>query len=138
MISQNKSHPVVDRMIEMFGDWLIHRRAILEMEEICNQSAAEFSRIASDLGITPDTLDAFVRKGPHAADELPKLLDTLGIDDTDIARTQPQLLLDMQRVCAFCRRKGECNRDLDAHIAAENYEKYCENSDAIRLLKSHL
>ena len=138
MTLKNKPYPVVDRLIETVGDWLSHRRAIQEIEEICGNSAAEFSRIARDLGVTPDTLDAFVRKGPHAADELPKLLRELGIDEADLAKTHPQLLLDMQRVCAFCEHKGGCNKDLASHMAREKYEEYCENSQTIAAVKAEL
>ena len=136
MTLKEKPYPVVDRLIETIGDWFIHRRAIQEIEEICGNSAAEFSRIAHDLGVTPDTLDAFVRKGPHAADELPKLLKELGIDEAALAKTQPQLLLDMQRVCAFCQDKGVCNKNLASHTSKEKYEEYCENAQTIAAVKS--
>ena len=135
MTSENRSYPIIDRLIETVGDWFIHRRAIHEIEEFCGNGATEFSRIAHDLGVTADTLDAFVRKGPHAADQLLKLLKELGISEANLAKAHPQLLLDMQRVCAFCQQKGVCNKGLALHTVKQNYEKYCENAQTITAVK---
>jgi hypothetical protein len=40
----------------------------------------------------------------------------------------------MERVCALCGHKGECDRDLAAGTSAEHYEGYCLNADTIELL----
>ena len=72
-----------------------------------------------------------VRQGPHAADELPRLLKSLGIDEADLARTQPLVLRDMERVCAMCASKRQCDRDLAAGTSAEHYEEYCLNAPTI-------
>ena len=69
-----------------------------------------------------------------AADELPRLLKSLGIDETTLSRTQPVLQRDMIRVCAACRQKARCNADLDAGTLAQHYEEYCPNAPAIEEL----
>ena len=76
-------------------------------------------------------LEALVRQGPHAADELPKMLAALGIDQQDLARTEPLVLRDMERVCSLCNHKRQCDRDLAAGTAAAHYEEYCGNADTI-------
>src|SRR5229473_1553835 len=81
---------------------------------LVGDDGAEFSNIAHELCITPADLDTFVRQGPRAVDELPKLLTALGIDEEALSRTQPFLLRDMIRVCASCQQKHQCDRDLDA------------------------
>ena len=48
---------------------------------MCQFDAAEFGRIAHDLGVTSSDLDELVRQGPHKVDELPVLLKALGIDE---------------------------------------------------------
>ncbi len=123
-----KSYPLVDRVIDIFGDWLKHRREIREMREL---DAGEFARIAHELCVTPGDLDTFVRQGPHATSELPKLLKALGIDAETLARSQPLVLRDMERVCASCVRKAQCDRDLDAGTSDQHYEKYCLNASTI-------
>ena len=125
------SIPVVETLIHSFGDWLKHRR---ELSEIRQMDRSDFDRIASDLRVSPTDLDELVRQGPHAADELPKLLKVLGIDEAALARTQPLVLRDMERVCALCHNKRQCDRDLAAGTSAEHYEGYCLNAPTIELL----
>ena len=81
--------------------------------------------------MSPAELDEMVRHGPHAADELPVMLKALGIDEHRLARTETMLLRDMERVCALCRDKAKCDRDLIAGTAAEHYEDYCLNAPTI-------
>ena len=99
MSAQDHSPSVVERLTHTFSEWLRHRRELSEMRHL---NAAEFDRIASDLRLSPADLDELVRHGPHAADELPKLLQALGISQDDLARIEPMVLHDMERVCALC------------------------------------
>ena len=117
MTAQDHAYPRVELLINTFGDWLKHRR---ELNEIRQMDRSDFDRIAGDLRVSPNDLDELVRKGPHAADELPKLLKALGIDEAGLARTQPLVLRDMERVCALCHSKGQCDRDLAAGTALLN------------------
>jgi len=131
MAAQIKTYPIVENAINLFGDWLKHRQ---EMHELRDMNSGDFARIARDLSVSPAELDAIVRQGPHAADELPQLLKSLGIDETTLSRTQPVLQRDMIRVCAACRQKARCNADLDAGTLAQHYEEYCPNAPAIEEL----
>lgn len=128
MTAQSKPYPVVDYLINKFGDWLNHRR---ELGDVRQLDRTDFDRIAGDLRISSDDLDQLVRQGPHAADELPRMLKALGIDEADLARTEPLVLRDMERVCTLCRHKRQCDRELAAGTAAEHYETYCLNASTI-------
>ena len=128
MTVQEKPYPVVERIIDSFGDWLKHRREMKEMREM---DAVNFGQIASDLRISSADLEALVRQGPHAADELPKMLRALGIDQADLARTEPLVLRDMERVCSLCNHKRQCGHELSAGTAAAHYEEYCANAHTI-------
>ena len=131
MTSQIKSYPMVERAIDIFGDWLKHRQDLREIREL---GSGEFARIAQELCVTPADLDTLVRQGPHAADELPRLLKALGIDQMALSRTQPLMLRDMARVCASCTQKSRCDHDLDAGNSAQHYEEYCANAPTINAL----
>jgi hypothetical protein len=131
MATQIKNYPIVESAINLFGDWLRHQKEMRELREI---NDGDFTRIAQDLGCTPAELDTFVRRGPHASDELPKLLKSLGVDDATLSRTQPRLQRDMVRVCASCRQKTRCDHDLDAGTSAQHYAEYCPNAPAIEEL----
>ena len=128
MTVQEKPYPVVDLVIETFGDWLKHRRELKEMREM---DAASFDRIAGELRMSSTDLEALVRRGPHAADELPKMLAALGVDQDSLARSEPLVLRDMERVCSLCNHKRQCDRDLAAGTSAAHYEEYCGNADTI-------
>jgi len=128
MTVQEKPYPVVEFVIDTFGDWLKHRRELKEMREM---DAVNFGQIASDLRISCADLEALVRQGPHAADELPKMLRALGIDQADLARTEPLVLRDMERVCSLCNHKRQCSHELAAGTATAHYEEYCANAHTI-------
>jgi hypothetical protein len=131
MTAHSKPYPVFDNLITTFGDWLTHRRELNELRQL---NTSEFERIATELRVSPGDLTEMVRQGPHAADELPRLLEILGIDEEALARTQPMVLRDMERVCSLCAHKGECDRDLAAGTSAEHYAGYCLNASTIETL----
>jgi uncharacterized protein YjiS (DUF1127 family) len=128
MTTRTRTYPIVENAINLFGDWLKHQQEMREMREM---NSGDFARIVRDLSVSPAELDAVVRQGPHASDELPRLLKVLGIDEATLSRTQPALQRDMVRVCAACRQKALCNHDLDAGTLAQRYEEYCPNAPAI-------
>jgi hypothetical protein len=128
MTVQEHPYPRVELLINAFGDWLKHRSELKEMREM---DAANFGQIASELRISSADLAALVRRGSHAADELPKMLKALGIDRHALARAEPLVLRDMERVCARCNHKRQCDRDLAAGTSAEHYEDYCGNAPTI-------
>ncbi|MDF0584899.1 hypothetical protein [Bradyrhizobium yuanmingense] len=132
MSTATKPYPIVQDLIESFANWVKHRREINEMRQL---DRADFDRIANDLRIAPDDLEELVRHGRHAADELPKLLDQLGISTEALGRAQPLLLRDLERVCSFCNHKGQCDRDLADGTAAENYHGYCANASTLETLE---
>jgi len=131
MTANDTLYPRLELVINTFSDWLKHRREINEMRQLEN---ADLERIAGDLRISAGDLEELVRQGPHAADELPRLLKTLGIDESNLASAQPMLLRDMERVCALCGHKGQCDRDLVAGTSAEHYAEYCPNAPTIETL----
>jgi uncharacterized protein YjiS (DUF1127 family) len=131
MAARTKTYAIVENAINVFGDWLKHRQ---EMRELRDMNSGDFVRIARDLCVSPAELDAVVRQGPHASNELPRLLKSLGIDEASLSRTQPVLQRDMVRVCASCRQKARCDHDLDAGTSAQHYAEYCPNAPAIEEL----
>src|SRR5258708_4305901 len=130
MTAQNHPYPRVELLIDMFGDWLKHRRALSEIRQL---DTGEFDRIAGDLRVSPADLNNLVRQG-QGTDELAKLLDALGIDEEALARTEPMVLRDMERVCALCHHKRQCDRELAAGTSAEHYDGYCPNAPTVNSL----
>ena len=76
-----------------------------------------------------------MRQGPHKVEELPQLLKVLGIDEDALARAQPLVMRDLERVCALCRHKSECDHDIAEGSLAEHYEAYCGNKVTLDALE---
>lgn len=128
MTAQQESHRTLEFLIGKFVDWLKHRR---ELSEIRQMNRADIEAIATDLRVSPDDLDRLIDAGPHGADEMPQMLQALGIDAQKLAQAQPLMVRDMQRVCALCRDKAQCHGDIAAGKAAEHYKEYCPNAPSI-------
>jgi len=130
-MSEFKNYPVVESVIDLFTRWLERRR---EIAELCTCDAISREKIAIDLGVSPGELDQLIRRGPHAADELPKMMAAIGLDAKAIARAQPLVMRDLERVCALCEQKKQCDRDLAAGTAAQHYKEYCVNAETLAAL----
>ena len=73
-------HGIVQPILDAIGSWVKEfRQAIGVRGELANFREEEVAFIAKDMGMTPQELLFAVSKGPHAADELPKLLSALGV-----------------------------------------------------------
>ncbi|WP_454618172.1 hypothetical protein [Bradyrhizobium cenepequi] len=125
MRSAARTESIAGRLIGRLTDFLDRFRDIGEIRSL---SAAEVCSVAHDLRISPAQLETLVARGPHGADELPKMLKALGIDEDAIKREEPGVLHDMTRVCALCIEKSRCNRELEAGTAALHHRDYCANT----------
>ena len=137
MTAQHATYPTVEYLIDKFAAWLKHRR---ELSEIRRMNRTDFDLIAHDLRLSPGDLDRLVAAGQHSADEMPKMLKALGIDVAAIARAEPLLVRDMQRVCSLCHDKAHCHSELAAGTSADHYKDYCPNAptiDALGELANH-
>jgi len=74
------------------------------------------------------------REGPHAADELPKLLRALGVDPQKLASDDPAIMRSLERICISCGHKNQCQHDLAAGTAASYYRDYCPNAMSLDAL----
>jgi hypothetical protein len=131
MTAQHETYPTVEFWIGKFAGWIKHRR---ELNEVRRMNRTDFDLIARDLRVSPDDLDRLVGAGAHSADEMPKMLKALGIDVADLARAEPLMVRDMQRVCSLCRDKAHCHGELADGTAAQHYRDYCPNAPTIDAL----
>ncbi len=66
--------------------------------------------------------------------ELPHLLQAVGLDIHELGRTAPGLLREMHADCSTCRFADRCFADLCRGTAASRYFLYCPNADRIDAL----
>ncbi|MGH6924024.1 MAG: DUF6455 family protein [Propylenella sp.] len=115
--------------------WLRNwRDTCADIAELESLPAQELARIAVDVGLDPAGLCALTAKGRHAADLLPRRMQSLGIDPEEIEEREAATTRDLERVCAFCGSKRRCAHDLDAGLAG--LPSYCPNADTLRQLKA--
>jgi hypothetical protein len=115
-------------LMDRLTNWLQQRRDIGQLHQL---DAAEFARIAGELGLAPLELDTLVHRGPHAADEMPRMLRALGFKEESIAKIEAPQRQEMERACSLCQHKIACGKDLAANSVADHYESYCNNADTI-------
>jgi hypothetical protein len=135
MTANEKNYPIVEGLIDAFGDWLNHLRERGSNDQL---DARTFEDISRDLRLPQGEFRALTKLSSHSADELPKLLKVLGLDEADISRSEPGVLRDMERVCSQCLRKAQCNNDTKTGAAARDYEDYCSNAPTIQALGKSL
>ena len=111
------------------ADWVKrYREAIGVRSELANCGTEEVASLARDIGVSVEELNFAVRKGPHAADELARLLRALGVNPQKLPRQDPVAMRNLERVCIACSSKGECRHQLAAGTAAANYKSFCPNA----------
>ena len=91
----HEHHAVLDAI----AAWIKkYREAIGTQNELANCTPEQVAAIARDMGLSPGELRFMAAKGPHAADELPKLLRALGVDPQQLASKDPGKMRDLQRI----------------------------------------
>ncbi len=114
--------------------WRNHRNADFRFDSQCEQWAIE--RMAQDVGMSASELRTVARLGPEAADLLYGRMLVLEIDRSEVARSQPQTLRDMQRVCAHCDCRKQCARDLANDGSNPAWQRYCPNAETLQELSA--
>ena len=94
----------------------------------------EATRIAVDAGVTLPELEAVRHKGAAAAYPMYRRLASLGLDEKQIAREEPAVLNDLQRVCSVCVDKRTCLHELKADPGGKHWQDYCPNMPTFEAL----
>jgi hypothetical protein len=129
MSNTTPAHGIVEPIWDAIANWVKkYRDAVGLRGELANCSPEEVASMARDVGVSAEELKIFVNKGPHAADELPRLLRALGVDPLKLASDDPQTMRDLQRLCVTCGEKDQCRHELAAGATAGRYREYCPNA----------
>lgn len=97
----------------------------------------EVAAIARDLMVGPRDLLTLTRRGPDGARLLREMLKGLGVDPAALARQDPVVMRDLQRLCISCSYKRQCERDLAEGKLTDNYHDYCPNAYTLEMLFDH-
>jgi hypothetical protein len=122
-------------VFDAIANWIkTYRTAIGQQNELANCTPEVVASIARDIGVTPSELSFFTSKGPHAADELPRLLRALGVDPQKLTSEDSGTMRGLQRICITCGHKSQCQHDLARGTAASHYHDYCPNAISLEAL----
>jgi hypothetical protein len=122
-------------IFDAIARWVKNYRAQLETSRELAQCAPEdVAAMAQDLNISADDLKTLAHKSPDSARLLRRMLTALGIDERALAKQDPMVLRDLERLCVSCAHKRQCAHDLAAGTASAHYKEYCPNSYTLDML----
>jgi len=106
------------------------------LAEVDGLGASELSRVARDLNLNSPDLRILAGKWPDSADLLTQRLAALRLDEPTIARNEPAVLRDMERVCSNCAEKQHCSHDIDVNPTSVEWRTYCPNVATLDALEA--
>jgi hypothetical protein len=131
-MSEHSPHPDYESLQSLFSSiaaWAKRCQEILENAKgLADCGPDETARIAHELKLQPKELAMIAKKGPRAADLVRKMLAALEIDASELEHDDPATMRDLQRLCAMCADKRQCQYDLANGITARNFRDYCPNA----------
>ena len=123
------NYPAVEFVLNSIADWVSRYRAATGCTgDFGSCSPEEVNQIARDLGVSTKELRELASKGPHAADLVQKMLMALNVDPKVIAKSNPLVMRDLQRLCINCTDKKRCASELKNGTAAEHFHEFCPNA----------
>jgi len=118
--------------MRVFSNWIRRCRERAEIDRL-----GELDRLAQDIGVSTRDLEELVSLG-RDPEQLSEMLTALCIDKTALARSEPAVLQDMQRLCGLCEASGICRRALDSGTVATAYRNFCVNAPTLDALKAEM
>ncbi|MCB8820556.1 hypothetical protein [Microvirga rosea] len=117
-------------MMNAIANW----RAVRTAErELAGLDPEELRILAEDVGLSVDRLSQLTEHGVKGADELPLLMQALGIDPQTTSRMYPDVMRDMRIVCSSCQAASHCRRAIESGWAPV-VQRYCPNAVTIKAL----
>ncbi len=128
-------YPTVEFVLDAIAGWINKYRHVTGLRnEFGHCGPDDVMQIAKDLGVPASELRALAARGPGAADLLEKMLVALGVDPQSLAKTNPAVMRDLQRLCIVCSQKGRCEHQLADGTAAEHFHEFCPNAFTLNAL----
>jgi len=122
-------YPTVEFVLDAIAGWINkYRNMHSARDELEHCSPEDVMQIANDLGVSVSDLRGLAAKGPGAADTLQKMLFALSVDPQDVAKTDPAVMRDLQRLCVVCGQKRRCQHELARGTAADHFREFCPNA----------
>jgi hypothetical protein len=127
--TREQHYPAVEFVLDAIAGWINKYRHMHGVrDELGECSHEDVMRIAKDLGVPVSDLRGLAAKGARSADVLQKMLLALSVDPQALAKNDPAVMPDLQRLCIVCSQKGRCQHELAQGTAAEHFREFCPNA----------
>jgi len=117
------------------GWWRNWKQSRTTLFEIDGLEDAELSRVARDVGVNSSELRTLAGKWPDSADLLSQRLAALQLTEDAVARSEPGVLRDLQRVCTVCDEKQRCGHEIARDPSDPAWRGYCPNAETLDALE---
>jgi hypothetical protein len=131
--SELSGYPVVETVFGAIAGW-ITKYGNSGRRDLQHCDSNEVTRMASELGVTPDQLRDLSGKAPDSADSVQDMLAALDLDPKAVAKADPLVMRDLQRLCATCGNKKRCKHELATGSASGHFRDFCPNAYTLEAL----
>ena len=121
----------VRRLVHWWREWIYRRRTMADLDR-CGSAGVE--RVARDLAMGKADLCILAGKWPASLNFLSRRMEELKLDATEIARVEPDVIRDLQRVCSLCASQRKCRHDLVRNPSDPAWREYCPNASTLAAL----
>lgn len=108
-LQTNDDTKTVRRLVHWWRESIYRRRTMADLDR-CGSAGVE--RVARDLAMGKADLCILAGKWPASLNFLSRRMEELKLDATEIARVEPDVIRDLQRVCSLCASQRKCRHDL--------------------------
>jgi transposase-like protein len=132
-----KQYSVANSVFSPLRDWMRKCKLIRQCRQQLDEcDSYEVARIARDVGVSPHDLRRMVKLGPDATKLLLSRMDALHLNGDALARSEPDVMRDLQRLCSTCANKKRCKRNLAHDSKNPVWRQYCPNESTLVALQS--
>ncbi len=138
-------YPLVQSVLDSVASWIRPHPEPRHITVLNTCSRADLEQLAEHMHVSTMQLRLLLSCSPvlaaflarHMALLLAHRMKALGIDASQLARNDAQLLRDLRRRCAACDNQARCEQDLVRDATADTWRDYCPNAGTLdRLAKT--
>lgn len=125
-----RGFPIIGKLIERIERFSNRRAALSELRRMDDRQVGQ---IAHEFGLSRAELITLCANGTSGS-LLKQRLAEFGLTEELLAKTCPDVLQDLQRVCGTCTTTARCAHDFAAHRNSDR-DEYCPNTCTLYALK---
>lgn len=128
------SHANAESVTGVVSWWHHWRETDNDVAELEHYNRGEAARVAREMSLTVAELHSLVSRGADAADLLYRRMADLGLRRSEVTRSEPAVMRDLQKNCSLCESKAQCRYDFARNADPQAWHAYCPNDSTIRAL----